>query len=233
MKKKLLVGFVLVVLAFLSVRSIYNSSKKVEAASITWYVRSGATGNGSGSDWTNACKDFTGSCAVSSLVRGGTYYVAAGTYGSETWNTPVSGTSVITIKRATVADHGTDTGWSSTYDSRVIWGYDQDFTTGYWVFDGVSTTDPTSPTAYGFYVNHGSSCGSNQSVINTSATNVTFRYVAIQMCGPSYDTAQWCWQVMPGANNMTISHAYCSNSVDVVQTNGDKAQSNERICTWC
>src|SRR5947199_10429256 len=40
------------------------------------YVRAGAIGNGSGSDWTNAYPDLP-----SSLVRGDTYYVAAGNYG--------------------------------------------------------------------------------------------------------------------------------------------------------
>src|SRR5262245_52847243 len=69
------------------------------------YVRSSATGVGNGSDWTNACTDFTGSCAVSNLVRGDTYYVATGTYGSRTFNTPTSGTLTITIKGATAADH--------------------------------------------------------------------------------------------------------------------------------
>jgi len=28
------------------------------------YVRAGATGSGSGADWTNACPGFTGTCAV-------------------------------------------------------------------------------------------------------------------------------------------------------------------------
>src|SRR3990172_8979021 len=79
------------------------------------YIRAGAVGNGSGSDWTNACTDFTGSCAVSSLVRGDTYYVGAGTYGSRTFNTAESGTIVNHNKGATVADHGTDTGWQATY----------------------------------------------------------------------------------------------------------------------
>ena len=79
------------------------------------YVRAGATGNASGSDWTNACADFTGSCAVASLVRGEVYYVATGTYGSRTFNTAESGTLVITIKGATVADHGTDAGWQPSF----------------------------------------------------------------------------------------------------------------------
>ena len=63
-----------------------------------WYVRAAATGSANGSDWTNACTDFTGSCAVSSLVRGDTYYVATGAYASRTFNRAESGTLVITIK---------------------------------------------------------------------------------------------------------------------------------------
>src|SRR5205807_5270977 len=80
------------------------------------FVRAGATGNGSGSDWTNAYRDLP-----AGLVRGDTYYVAAGNYGSHTFNDSVSGTSVITIQRATVADHGTEVGWSSSYDGQAAW----------------------------------------------------------------------------------------------------------------
>lgn len=84
------------------------------------YVRAGATGNGSGSDWTNACTGFTGSCAASSLVRGDTYYVAAGSYGYLDITSPDVGTEVITIKAATVADHGTSTGWSNGYAGQAL-----------------------------------------------------------------------------------------------------------------
>src|ERR1700752_4792256 len=83
-------------------------------AAANHYVLSSANGNSSGSDWTNACKDFTGSCSVSSLVRGDTYYVGTGTYSGRTFDTAASGTQMITIKGATAADHGTSTGWSNT-----------------------------------------------------------------------------------------------------------------------
>src|SRR5689334_15303512 len=83
------------------------------------YVRAGAAGNGNGTDWTNACKDFSGSCASSSLVRGDTYFVAAGTYGALQLKTPDSGTLVITIQRATASAHGTDTGWQASFDGQV------------------------------------------------------------------------------------------------------------------
>jgi hypothetical protein len=114
------------------------------------YVRQGASGNGS--DWANACSGFTGSCAVGSLVRGDTYYVAAGTYaGPVTWNTKDSGTSVITIKHASVADHGTETGWMNSYAGQAIFTERNTISTDYWLFDGVSGDYTTGGIgSYGF-----------------------------------------------------------------------------------
>src|SRR5438034_5915431 len=78
------------------------------------YICSAARGTGDGSSWTNACTGFSGSCAAGSLVRGDTYWVAAGNYGSPSFDTPASGTSVITIKAATDANHGSSsTGWTT------------------------------------------------------------------------------------------------------------------------
>jgi hypothetical protein len=147
------------------------------------YVRAGATGNGSGSDWTNACTDFTGSCAVSSLVRGDTYYVAAGTYAARRFDTATSGTKLITIKGATAADHGTATGWLSTYgvgtagrqatwsssdigngNNHVFW-YDWDLGgSAYFTFDGNTACNTTAgsycsdPTTYGFKMGTPANC---------------------------------------------------------------------------
>lgn len=191
------------------------------------YVRASSTGNGSGSDWTNACADFTGSCAVASLVRGDTYYIAAGPgYAAQNWNKAASGTLPITIRRATVADHGTDTGWDNAFDGRVIWGYGHTVSTGFWIFDGVSAGNMTDGTSYGFYFNHGSNCSNDQKIVSIGATDVTFRYLAMDMCAPSFDFAKWCFEITPGANNTVISHAYCVNSIDFIQTNGDQAQRN-------
>lgn len=76
----------------------------------TKYVRAGASGNGSGSDWANA---YT--ALPPTLTRGDIYYVADGVYGSYRFTTPASGTSQVTIRKATLADHGTAVGWSDTY----------------------------------------------------------------------------------------------------------------------
>ena len=70
------------------------------------FVRQGATGSGSGADWSNA---YTALPAP--LGRGDTYYMAAGSYSGRAFSTPASGTTVITIKTATVADRGSRHGY--------------------------------------------------------------------------------------------------------------------------
>ena len=74
------------------------------------YVRPGATGANNGADWANALSKLP-----ASLTRGDTYYLANGSYGSYVFNTANSGASTITIKKAVESDHGTATGWSSSY----------------------------------------------------------------------------------------------------------------------
>jgi hypothetical protein len=71
------------------------------------FVKPAATGSGNGLDWTNAM------ALPASPTRGTTYCFAGGSYGARTWSS-ISGTTVITLRAATVADHGTETGWVSS-----------------------------------------------------------------------------------------------------------------------
>jgi hypothetical protein len=120
------------------------------------HVRAGATGSATGDDWTNAYPTLP-----SSLVRGDTYYIATGTYAGRTFNTPASGTALITIKGATNADHGTNTGWSASMSVSTADGGTQAtftsgliFNTSYWVFDGVvGAVGSRKTTDYGFKMN--------------------------------------------------------------------------------
>lgn len=113
------------------------------------YVRAGATGAGDGRDWANAYPALP-----LNLVRGETYFVAGGLYSGRTFNTPVSGTALITIKGATLADHGVNTGWSNAYsveNTQATWTSGVEFNTSYWVFDGsVGPTWSKDPSQYGF-----------------------------------------------------------------------------------
>jgi hypothetical protein len=156
------------------------------AGAANHYVRQGAKGDGSGTDWINACTDFTGSCATSSLVRGDTYYVGTGTYTSKTWNTPDSGSAVITIKKATATDYGTSTGWNPAYSAQALFSQRMDIETDYWVFDGqVGDYKSLGIGSYGFQVSWsvggyvpcgGSNGGTTGAGFLICGNNVTLRY---------------------------------------------------------
>ncbi|MCC6162087.1 MAG: hypothetical protein IT182_01930 [Acidobacteria bacterium] len=142
------------------------------------YVRAGATGSGSGADWTNACPGFTGTCAVGNLARGDTYYIADGSYGSMTLARATSGTAAITFRKATASDHGTDVGWSSAYgDGQASFGTIF-AVTDYWTFDGqVRDENNWSDTgAYGFRL---SEVVANTINHGTGSSHMTFRYVDV------------------------------------------------------
>lgn len=107
----------------------------------TNYVRAGASGANDGSDWNNA---FTSLPAT--LTRGATYFVAAGDYGDSNYvfDDANSGTTRITIKFPTTANHGTDTGWDNSFtNGQARWGGTFDFRTDYYTIDG-SVRDETN-----------------------------------------------------------------------------------------
>lgn len=126
---------------------IGSESALCQSGANTLYVGPSATGNGSGSDYNNLLAwSFT-------PVRGKIYCLVDGTYASKTLSTAESGATTITITKATVANHGTSTGWLDTMgDGAATWsGNDVEFTTGYWVFDGGKGGGPGSwKTGHGF-----------------------------------------------------------------------------------
>jgi hypothetical protein len=200
---------VLILFAVLS-GMIFASSQTAEAAN--HYVRAGATGSANGSDWTNACTGFSGSCAVASLVRGDTYYVATGSYGSVTFNKAVSGTTPITIKGATASDHGTDTGWSPSYGVDVVQASftgNITFNTSYWVFDGsAGPVWSRTPSAYGFTF---SAMQYPISIFNTTTaiSDVTVAHIAAT--APSGDVEKLFVATdnsTKSVSNITISNTY-------------------------
>ena len=89
-----------------------------------------ASGNGSGSDWNNIMA-WNGTPA-----RGDTWYLENGSYSSQTFSVATSGSTLITIKKATVADHGTSTGWSDAMAGQSLFTGEIGFESSYWVFDG-------------------------------------------------------------------------------------------------
>ena len=165
------------------------------------YVRSGASGSANGSDWTNAY-----AALPSSLIRGDVYYVAGGTYSGRTLNTPVSGTSVITIKGATFSDHGTDAGWSNQYSveiSPAVWNSTITFSTSYWLFDGVVGSLTRTTSAYGFA--HPPGILSTGFLIN-NASNIVISHV--YSLATTSNVEKIFLQGSGAANDIKISHCY-------------------------
>ncbi len=87
-------------------------SMAINAQAADKYVRKGASG--SGTSWTEAYGDLKNVSGYG--MSGSTLWVAAGNY---TGGFPDLSVASVTIKRATVASHGTATGWSDTYDNQV------------------------------------------------------------------------------------------------------------------
>lgn len=162
------------------------------ASSANVYIRAGASGAADGSNWTDA---FTN--APSAMTRGNTYYFADGAYPDDLYDDALSGTTLITIKKASTSDHGTETGWSSTYgDGQAVFTGKMKFRKGFYVFDG-SYRDESNPpyswtntSAYGFVVRSNTtgqqikiggitSGGSDDVGGEAHANNVTVQYVFI------------------------------------------------------
>ncbi|MFA4941285.1 MAG: choice-of-anchor Q domain-containing protein [Patescibacteria group bacterium] len=151
------------------------------------YIRSGATGNNSGNDWLNAF-----AALPNELQRGHAYYIADGSYGSYDFNDPVSGTEYITIKKATLVDHGTDTGWNSGYGDGVAefsgsipsYGSILSFSTDYWIFDGQIGGGPGSwDSGFGFKVKAlGCDDESRVVMVNNGADYIDFYHSEIEGC---------------------------------------------------
>lgn len=192
------------------------------ASAATYCVGPTATGNGSGSDWNNQLAWST------SFTRGNTYYVADGNYASKTLSTATSGTTLITVKKATASDHGTETGWVSTLgDGQAVITAPLVISSNYWVFSGQQRSGLRS--GYGFRVD-GNSFKSAASQVqlgvsnSTAVSNVTVSYVEVQGSGEaggaggSQDTYNddnitlFSTSGFSGCQNITLDHCWFYDS---------------------
>lgn len=145
----------------------------VSAEAANLFVRQGASGDGSGSDWTNACTGFSGNCATSALGND-TAYVADGSYTVGTIST-----ASVTMKKCH-ADDGVSAvtaGYQSTYcDGQATIGGDIVIAASNVVLDGVSgdsvgNCQSINGALFGFRAN------SISTDTSTDADNVTLRYL--------------------------------------------------------
>lgn len=188
-----------------------------------------ATGSGanSGVDWNNALKGLP-----ATLVRGDSYYLADGTYGSYSFTT--TGTTATFIKKAVAADHCTDTGWNaSTMGSTqavfrgtpTAWNSTSS-SAGNYTVDGI-TGDGETGSSYGIKFVNTATCGSSNGcgyktlVLDNSVPNVTFAHVEIQGGGlgaGNDGTEHLIW--MQGTGTL-LDHIFAHDSeCDFMQTYG-------------
>lgn len=204
-------------------------SSECDGHSNLHYVRppGGSYGSENGSDWNNAYDGFP------SPTRGHTYYFAKGDYGSKSFSTAVSGTTLIWICAATTSDHGTDTGWSDTFSAPGSTSTGLNFSTSYWFFDAAvgdgstSVEGMTDPTSYGMFVTVPS--GSDTVGVDfgggglPARTTITVKHIAVQCHGAAGDDED---KGFYGSTEfVTVSYAWtddCQISVHTLN-NGDDA----------
>jgi hypothetical protein len=199
----------------------------------TFYIRSGASGS-TCTDWgANACNQFP-----STLQRGATYYIAAGSYGSPTFSTALSGNTVITLKGATAGDHGSFTGWSDAYAvtsaPAVFKGIT--FLSGFWTLDGSVGSLSESPSAYGFLIDNTAGCADNDNGIalgNGNAaefSNMTFKHIAFENCTGDIwsDGINTHGQILRWINS-TVSDSLFEHWQGAIAFNGASANQNITI----
>ncbi|MFP4661704.1 MAG: immunoglobulin domain-containing protein [Halanaerobiales bacterium] len=189
------------------------STDITQAAENVYYIHAGAVGASDGSDWTNAWTDLP-----DSLERGATYYVAAGTYGAHLFNDEESDSEVITIRKATVSDHGTEVGWDNSYaEGQAIFTAEQgpifDFQRGYYIFDG-QTGEGKSGHGIRIYNPMNGPGHSTGSIIrvthNSTARHLIFEHVEVE--GPG-----WGGTITPAITRL-------------IQLSGDVSHLTMRYC---
>jgi hypothetical protein len=152
------------------------------------YVRAGAAGAGNGSSWTNAYTGFgsgAGKVNPASMMRGVTYWVAAGNYGGVTFSTPDSGTSVITLESPTTSNHGPASDWNPSFAGQALFG-ESTISTDYWTFNG-QTRGADWQSGYNLKFWNQSDASGAAILLNVANTShITFQYVELEGTGAGF-----------------------------------------------
>jgi hypothetical protein len=170
------------------------------------YVRAGATGSQNGSDWSNAYP-----LLPSTLIRGNTYYIGSGSYGSYSFDDAASGSTKIYIKKATAFDHGTEVGWQSSYGVGQATFTSWTFLSAYWDINGGTGGGPGSwETNFGMRIKT-SGAGAKAIRINVKPSYITIAHVDIENSGEDVGgSGDTIYTV--GSSNVTISHCWVHNT---------------------
>lgn len=201
-------------------------------------LRDSAAGVNDGSDWTDAWEDTDnivwGGVGIN---RGDVLYVADGTYLPDVLDLATSGTTLVYIKKAIVADHGPAGGWDNGYGDGVAeWltasGTVFDIRTDYWEIDGQAGSGTTG---HGIKLTNTSTAWPGSAVwaqVAYTTSHVTLKYIEMNCSGygasgetiavyvpnrnnTSYWTLQYCYihnaaqgHYSGPADNLLIEHCY-------------------------
>jgi len=193
---------------FLLILPLLVSGLLGSVSAANYYVRpdGGNYGSEDGSDWNNAFDGFDDVVWGSGLGKvgaGDILYATGGDYTSSI-NVTASGTSDsarIIVRRATVSEHGTSTGWNSSFDAQInlINGaYIRIYQRSYITIDGVTEygiyTTSTTTSIYGIYVR--------------DSDYVTVQYVKTDgtVNGNDYRGIYWI-----NAGNVKVRHCWFNN----------------------
>jgi len=164
------------------------------------------------------------------MTRGVTYWVGAGNYGTVAFNTPDSGTSVITIEAATASAHGPASDWSSSFAGQAVFGGDTAINTDYWTFNGqgwpsgCTGTIACGVTGYNLYFDNTSDSSTSGAALflpgkasTSPQTGITLNYIEVQgfSNGTSDDGGI---EIQCANNNFYLGNSYVHDvGVDLIE----------------
>lgn len=164
-------------------------------------------GGGSGVDFNNLATMPT----TTGFTRGNTYVLVEGSYGGKTFSTAASGSTPITIRKASTTDSAV-AGYATTlFDGQATFT-GITFSTVHWIFDGITGGGPSAWTnGFGFKVSVTSTVdGGKGARFNNSGGDVVMRHVEFQGNGGDGASAATSNDAIYalGGNTITLSYAY-------------------------
>jgi hypothetical protein len=173
------------------------------------YIYASATGSGTGANWTNAYTGFgTGAHQINpaAMTRGVTYWIAAGNYGGVNFSAPDSGTSVITLEGATMANHGPASDWANSFAGQAVFG-ESTVSSDYWTFNG-QTRGSDWRSGYNLKFWNQTDGAGNALFIN-GGTHGTIGYVEIEGTNDNYSGSNSDdGMEFVGANNWYVGYSW-------------------------
>lgn len=159
------------------------------------------SGSGGGTSWTDAAA----LSIVNSSSAGDTIYLAGGTYSPIDFTVSGSSGSIITVKRATAADHGTSTGWNAgTMDVQVV--FSSNFAiSSYTTVDGNLWSAPGLPSSYGILIDLPGSPNSGTTNRGIDARNGNDTIRNVEIAGPGFTSTVYETDGIEFGSNSLIS----------------------------